>query len=77
MNRICIVFGRDGLRVLVSDEPVRCFTICDHIPGDRVYELSPTVGVLEFGSERVRAVLRDGPIGRADYNPPEPRAGGS
>ncbi len=64
MNRICYVTNQQGdiLRV-VSDEPIRFFTINEDLPADRVYELTPGVGVLRFGSDRVSECLRTDPIG--------------
>ncbi len=65
MNRVCLVTneGADILKV-VSDEPIRFFVINDHIPNDRVYELTPGENaVLHIGVEHVRAVLRGDPVG--------------
>ena len=64
MNRICYVTNRQGdlLRV-VSDEPIRFFTITEDLPTDRVYELTPGVSVLYFGSDGVSECLRDDRIG--------------
>ena len=76
MNRICYVTNQQGdlLRVM-SDEPIRFFKINEDLPADRVYELTPGVGVLCFGSDRVSECLRDDRIGRYfDYLSDRPRS---
>ena len=63
-NRIAIVLGPRGeLETIVSDVPVRVFVVDDSCARDRVYEMTgPSV---EIGPERMRAALRDDPIGHA------------
>lgn len=66
MNRIAIVVDARGeIDRIVSDEPVRVFMICDSAPDDRVYEMSGDETV-EIGPDKMRAVLRDDPIGHAN-----------
>lgn len=57
MNRIVINLDPQGGIELFSDEAVQIFTVCDHIPADRVFEMDVTVGV-----EHVRAQLQDDPV---------------
>ena len=65
MNRIAIVLDARGeIDRIVSDAPVRVFMVCDHAPDDRVYEMTAD-GTVEIGPEKMRAVLRDDPIGHA------------
>lgn len=58
MNRVVINMDAQGGFTVYSDEPVEFFVVCDHCPQDRVYQMGVEVGV-----DRVRAQLRDDPVG--------------
>ena len=64
---ICFVTDAKGdLVEVVSDTPIRVFTVNDHCKRDRVYELSADGPVLKIGAEHVQRLLRDEPIGHRD-----------
>ena len=64
VNRICYVTNQKGdLLQVVSDEPIRFFIVTEDLDGDRVYELTPGVGVLCFGNDSISDCLRDDQIG--------------
>lgn len=63
MNRIAIVLNAQGeIERVVSDEPIRCFTVDDNCPRDRVYELTTSLYV---GVQHMRDVLGNEPTGHA------------
>ncbi len=64
MTMICFVTDAKGdLVEVVSDTPIRVFSVDDQCESDRVYEFSPDLNVLKIGAEHVRRVLRDDPVG--------------
>jgi hypothetical protein len=60
--RIAIKFDEDGTFEVATDEPCEVYTISDHTPGDRVYQLGPAHQV---GSHVVDEWLGDDAIGHA------------
>jgi hypothetical protein len=75
VNRVVMNMDEQGCWSIISDEPIEFFVVCDHCPGDRVYQMGVEVGV-----EKVRAELRDDPVGHinddnafgAGYSPRKP-----
>ena len=61
MNRVVINMDAQGCFTVYSDEPIELFTVSDHTPNDRVYQMMPVVGVQE-----VRAQLGNDPVGHID-----------
>lgn len=65
MNRVVINMDEQGGFTVYSDEPIEFYTVADHCPNDRVYQ-----GMVEVGVEKVRAQLRNDPVGHYhDDNP--------
>lgn len=58
MNRVVINMDPQGCFTITADQPVEVFVVCDFTPNDRVYQSRIDVGV-----EKVRAILRDDPVG--------------
>jgi len=64
MNRVAIVMNKIGdFDRIVSDEPIRCFSVSDHVPNDRVYEFRT---LLDAGPVKVSEVLGNDTIGHAN-----------
>ena len=63
MNTVCICYDGNGDLVQVaSAEPIRCIVVDERTAHDRCYELRSERGVLQIGTDRVRAVLNQDPI---------------
>ena len=60
MNRVVIKMDADGGFEIFSDEPIEVYGVCDHIPEDRVYQLTK---VVHIGVDKVQAQLRNDPVG--------------
>ena len=60
MNRVVINMDPQGCFEVFSDAPVEFFVVCDHVPADRVYQMSVEVGV-----EKVRKQLLTDPVGHS------------
>jgi hypothetical protein len=58
MNRVVMNMDAQGVFTIYSDEPIEFFTVADHCPGDRVYQMQVQVGV-----EKVREQLGSDPVG--------------
>ena len=57
-NRVVMNMDEQGFWTIYSDEPIEFFCVNDHCPDDRVYQMDVEVGV-----EKVRAQLREEPVG--------------
>lgn len=52
---------------VVSDEPVRAYTVDEGAPSDRVYQLTDDIGI-KTGVEHVTAALGQDPVGHMNDN---------
>jgi hypothetical protein len=52
MNRVVMNMDAQGIFTIYSDEPIEFYTVSDHTPADRVYQMRAEVGV-----EKVREQL--------------------